>query len=72
MDNDNGKDIEGVIVPLSLIRALSENMIETIDRWHEERGIHSLNMGQCIVAMIAAIDAVTETINEYPDGFTIQ
>jgi hypothetical protein len=72
MDNDNGKDIEGVIVPLSLIRALSENMIETIDRWHEERGIHSLNMGQCIVAMIAAIDAVTESINEYPDGFTIQ
>ena len=72
MDNDNGKDIEGVIVPLSLIRALSENMIDTIDRWHEERGIHSLNMGQCIVAMIAAIDAVTESINEYPDGFTIQ
>jgi hypothetical protein len=29
-------------------------------------------MGQCIVAMIAAIDAVTETIGEYPEGFTIQ
>jgi hypothetical protein len=29
-------------------------------------------MGQCIVAMIAAIDAVTETIREYPDGFTLQ
>jgi hypothetical protein len=72
MENDNGEDSEGVIVPLSLIRALSENMVETIDRWHEERGIHSLNMGQCIVAMIAAIDAVTETIGEYPDGFTMQ
>jgi len=72
MEHDNGEDSEGVIVPLSLIRALSENMVETIDRWHEERGIHSLNMGQCIVAMIAAIDAVTETIGEYPDGFTMQ
>ena len=72
MENDNGEDSEGVIVPLSLIRALSENMVETIDRWHEERGIHSLNMGQCIVAMIAAIDAVTETINQYPDGSTLQ
>jgi hypothetical protein len=72
MENDNGEDSEGVIVPLSLIRSLSENMVETIDRWHEERGIHSLNMGQCIVAMIAAIDAVTETIGEYPDGFTMQ
>jgi hypothetical protein len=29
-------------------------------------------MGQCIVAMLAAVDAVTESINEYPDGFTIQ
>lgn len=72
MDNDNGEDGEGVVVPLSLIKALSENMVDTIDRWHEERGIHSLNMGQCIVAMIAAIDAVTETIREYPDGFTLQ
>lgn len=72
MENDNGEDSEGVIVPLSLIKALSENMVETIDLWHEERGIHSLNMGQCVVAMIAAIDAVTETINQYPDGFTIQ
>jgi hypothetical protein len=47
-------------------------MVETIDRWHEDRGIHSLNMGQCIVAMIAAIDAVTETISEYPDSVTLQ
>ena len=72
MDNDNGEDSEGVIVPLSLIKALSDNMVETIDRWHEDRGIHSLNMGQCIVAMIAAIDAVTETISEYPDSVTLQ
>lgn len=72
MDNDNGENGEGVVVPLSLIKALSDNMVETIDQWHEERGIHSLNMGQCIVAMIAAIDAVTETINQYPEGFTLQ
>jgi hypothetical protein len=47
-------------------------MIMTIDQWHEERSIHCLDMGQCIVAMLAAVDAVTESINEYPDGFTIQ
>ena len=72
MEDDDGEDSEGVIVPLSLIRALSENMIMTIDQWHEERSIHCLDMGQCIVAMLAAVDAVTESINEYPDGFTIQ
>lgn len=72
MEHDNGKDGEGVIVPLSLIKALSENMLTTIDQWHEERNIHCLDMGQCVVAMIAAIDAVTETINQYPDGSTLQ
>jgi len=72
MDNDNGEDSEGVVVPLSLIKALSDNMVETIDRWHEERGIHCLNMMQCVVAMLAAVDAVNETLNEYPDGFTLQ
>lgn len=72
MDNDNGKDEEGVIVPLSLIVALSERLLETIDEWHEERGIHCLNTGQCIVAMIAAVDAAAETLHTYPDGTTIQ
>jgi hypothetical protein len=72
MEHDDGEDGEGVIVPLSLIKALSENMLTTIDQWHEERNIHCLDMGQCVVAMIAAIDAVTETINQYPDGSTLQ
>ena len=72
MEHDNGEDGKGVIVPLSLIKALSENMLTTIDQWHEERNIHCLDMGQCIVAMIADIDAVTETINQYPDGSTLQ
>jgi hypothetical protein len=72
MENDNWEDGEGVVVPLSLIKELSENMIETIDQWHEERNIHCLDVSQCIVAMIAAVDAVTETISEYPDGFTMQ
>ena len=72
MEDDNGKDVEGVVVPLSLIKALSENMLTTIDRWHEERGIHCLEMIQCVVAMLAAVDAAAETLNEYPDGFTLQ
>lgn len=72
MANDNWEDSEGVVVPLSLIKELTESMIDTIDKWHEERRIHSLNMGQCIVAMIAAVDAVAETMNGYPDGSTLQ
>jgi hypothetical protein len=47
-------------------------MLEIIDQWHEERGIHYLNTSQCIVAMIAAVDAAAETLNTYPDGVTIQ
>jgi hypothetical protein len=72
MGDDNGKDGEGVVVPLSLIRMLAESMLETIDEWHEERGIHHLNTGQCVVAMLAAIDAAVETMHSYPDGMTIQ
>ena len=72
MANDNWEDGEGVVVPLSLIRELTESMIDTIDKWHEKRGIECLNMGQCVVAMIAAVDAVAETMNGYPDGATLQ
>ena len=72
MANDNWEDGEGVVVPLSLIRELTENMIDTIDKWHEQRGIVNLNMGQCVVAMIAVVDAVAETMNGYPDGATLQ
>jgi hypothetical protein len=72
MDNDNREDEEGVVVPLSLIVMLSESMLDIIDKWHEERGIHCLNTGQCIVAMIAAVDAAAETLHTYPEGTTLQ
>ena len=72
MEDDNGENSASVIVPLSLIKALSENMLTTIDQWHEQRSIHCLDTDQCVVAMLAAIDAVIEIINQYPDGFTIQ
>ena len=72
MANDNWEDGEGVIVPVSLFRELAENMISTIDKWHENRGIECLNMSQCVVAMIAAVDAVAETMNGFPDGATLQ
>lgn len=72
MANDNWENGEGVVVPVSLIRELAENMVKTIDSWHEQRGIVNLNMGQCIVAMIAAVDAVAEEMHGYPDGGTLQ
>lgn len=72
MDNDNGEGGEGVVVPLSLIKIISESMLSAIDAWHEQRGIQCLNAEHCVVAMLAALDAVTETLHTYPDEMTLQ
>jgi hypothetical protein len=55
-----------------MIRLLAESILDTIDQWHEERGIHCLNTSQCVVAMLAAVDAAAEAIHNYPDGMTMQ
>jgi hypothetical protein len=72
MDDDDGENIQSVVVPLSLITILTESLLDVIDQWHEERGMHDLNTVQCIVAMMAAVDAASETLHSYPDGVTIQ
>jgi hypothetical protein len=72
MGNDDGAELGGVVVPLSLIQLLSEGMLELIDRWHEERKIKDLDITQCVVAMMAAVDAAAEALHGYPDGETLQ
>lgn len=72
MEDDNGEGFGGVVVPLSLIRMLSDSMLDVIDRWHEERRIHNLDPSMCIIAMLAAIDATNEAMMNYPDGVTVQ
>jgi hypothetical protein len=69
---DDGEECSSVIVPLSLIMALKDAMLGTIDRWHEDRDIEDLNVSQCIVAMMAAGEAASEEMLQYPDGATIQ
>lgn len=71
MEDDDGQD-GGVVVPLSLIKMLAESNLATIDKWHEQRGIHDMNISMCIMAMLAAIDATVEEMREFPDGMTLQ
>lgn len=72
MGDDNGKEHCGVIVPVSLIAALTESLLRQIDQWHEDRGIENLDIQKCVVAMMAAVDAAVEAIDGYPDGHTLQ
>lgn len=72
MGANDGEECGSVTVPVSLIAMLTETLLDTIDHWHEERGIRDLNLSQCIVAMMAATDAAAEALIEYPDGATIQ
>ena len=59
MEHDDGENC-GVIVPLSLITAIQSAMLDAIDAWHEERNIDELDLRQCLVAMMAAVDATAE------------
>ena len=72
MDDDYGKEHCGVVVPVSLIIALTDSLLTQIDKWHEDRGIEDLNLEKCVVAMMAAVDAAAETLHSYPDGATLQ
>ena len=72
MDDDYGKEHCGVVVPVSLIIALTDSLLTQIDKWHEDRGIEDLNIQKCVVAMMAAVDAAVEAIDGYPDGPTLQ
>jgi len=57
---------------VSLIAMLSEGMLDILDRWHEDRGIHDMNVSVCVMAMLAAIDASVEAMRAFPDGMTMQ
>jgi hypothetical protein len=74
MDNDGGEDAEfgAVIVPISLIHALTFEMLHVIDEWHEDRGIIEVDRRKCFVAMIASVEAAMETLSNESGTETIQ
>ena len=72
MGDDDGEEYGSVVVPLSLIMKLSGGLLELLDQWHEERKIEDLDVAQCVVAMMAAVDAATEALHGYPDKATLQ
>ncbi len=62
MEDDYGdsEEFHSVIVPLSLIHALTFEMLHVIDQWHEDRKIEEISHRQCFAAMMAATEAVME------------
>lgn len=74
MEDDYGQEVEilSVTVPLSLIHALTFEMIYVIDQWHEDRSIHDVDTEKCFAAMMAATEAVLEMLHKDGNGDTLQ
>jgi hypothetical protein len=74
MEDDSGEDEEfhSVVVPISLIHALTFEMLHVIDQWHEDRGIVQLDGHRCFVAMMASVEAAMETLNNESGKATLQ
>jgi hypothetical protein len=74
MEDDSGEDEEfhSVVVPLSLIHALTFEMLHVIDQWHENRGIVELDGNKCFVAMMASVEAAMEVLNNESGKVTLQ
>jgi hypothetical protein len=74
MEDDGGEDSEyhAVVVPISLIHALTFEMLHVIDEWHEDRGIVELDGNKCFVAMMASVEAAMEALNNESGKATLQ
>ena len=74
MEDDDGEDagFHSVVVPLSLIHALTFEMLHVLDQWHEDRKIDVINHRQCFAAMMAATEAVMEQLDNDGREVTMQ
>lgn len=74
MEDDSGEDKEfhAVVVPISLIHALTFEILHVIDEWHEDRGIIELDGDKCFVAMMASVEAAMELLHNESGKATIQ
>jgi hypothetical protein len=70
MEDDDGEDAEfhSVVVPLSLIHALTFEMLDVIHQWHEDRKIEGISHRRSFAAMIAATEAVMEHLDDDDDA----
>jgi len=74
MEDDDGEDagFHSVIVPISLIHALTFEMLHVIDQWHEDRKIEEIDIHRCFAAMMAATEAALEQLNNDEQPETLQ
>jgi len=74
MEDDDGDwaGSESVLIPLSLIHALSDGLLRALDEWQEERGIEEMDADRCVVAMAAAVSAAMERLTSANEGMTLQ
>lgn len=74
MEDDDGNEprSESVLIPLSLIHALSVGLLRALDEWQEERGIEEMDAERCVVAMAAAVNAAMESLTSDNEGMTLQ
>lgn len=74
MEDDDG-DWAGrasVLIPLSLIHALSFALLKTLDDWMDEHGIEEIQVGGSFAAMAAAVNAAMESLTSDDEGMTLQ
>ena len=74
MEDDDGNDSgpDAVLIPLSLIHALSVGLLRALDEWQEERGIEEMEASRCFVAMAAAVNAAMDCLSGENEGVTLQ
>jgi hypothetical protein len=71
-DNGNEPELDAVLIPLSLIQALSVGLLRALDEWQEERGIEEIEASRCFVAMAAAVNAAMDCLSGETEGVTLQ
>lgn len=71
-DDGGGAELHSVTVPVSLIHALTFEMLYVIDQWHEDRKIHDVDTEKCFAAMMAAMEAVLDKLHDDGHGETLQ
>ena len=74
MADDSGEEPEfsAVLIPLSLIKALSVGLLTALEEWQEERDIEEMESERCVVAMLAAVNTAMEFLSSETAGVTIQ
>ena len=71
-DDGNWAGRDSVLIPLSLIQALSVGLLRALDEWQEERGIDEIEASRCFVAMAAAVNAAMDCLSAENEGGTLQ